>query len=184
MKRTAFTIATLSIFAFLSGCASKAPASSAGSLAASVLPAAIVAPTDQKIAFTWQALGTQIYECKMNDKAEPAWFFIAPEAVLMNAKNEKVGSHGAGPHWMALDGSRIAGAVKGRAPGASAQDIPLLLLEVQSSSGQGKMSGIKSIQRINTEGGQSPAAGCSSAADLGKRSAQGYTSDYVFWVMK
>ena len=102
----------------------------------------------------------------------------------MNAKNEKVGSHGAGPHWMALDGSRIVGAVKGRASGAAAQDIPLLLLEVQSSSGQGKMSGIKSIQRINTQGGQSPAAGCSVAADLGKRNAQGYTSDYVFWVMK
>jgi Protein of unknown function (DUF3455) len=184
MKHTIFTLTALAIVVALSGCASLAPASNNGSLASPGLPAAIAAPADQKIAFTWQALGTQIYECKMNEKAVPAWIFIAPEAVLMNAKNEKVGMHGAGPFWMALDGSRVVGAVKGRAPSASTQDIPLLLLEVQSSSGQGKMSGIKNIQRLNTQGGQGPAAGCAVAADLGKRSAQGYTSDYVFWVMK
>jgi Protein of unknown function (DUF3455) len=182
MKPIHLTLITLSALAALAGCAAPAPAGKAASTAS--LPAAIAAPSDQKVAFSWHAIGTQMYECKNNDKGTPAWAFVAPEAVLINAKDEKVGTHGAGPFWMALDGSKIVGSVKGRVPGSAAQDIPLLLLEVQSSSGQGKMSGIKSIQRINTEGGQPPAAGCGLQADLGKRSSQGYTSDYVFWVAK
>ena len=60
MKRITFTLAALSISVALSGCASQAPASNTGSLAAAVIPTAIAAPADQKIAFTWQALGTQI----------------------------------------------------------------------------------------------------------------------------
>lgn len=181
MKLNAISLALLSSLAIFAGCSTPTPASANKSV---TLPDAMAAPADQKIAFTWQAVGTQIYECRVDYTAAPAWTFVAPEAVLTNTKNEKMGTHGAGPHWMALDGSRIVGAVKGRAPGATAQDIPLLLLEVQSSSGQGKMSGIKSIQRINTRGGQAPAAGCATPADLGKRSAQGYTSDYVFWMTK
>jgi Protein of unknown function (DUF3455) len=181
MKHISPSLIAIATLAALAGCAAPVPT---GKSAAPELPAAIAAPADQKIAFTWRALGTQIYECKINDKATPAWAFVAPEAVLSNAKDEKVGTHGAGPFWMALDGSKIVGSVKGRAPGATAQDIPLLLLEVQSSSGQGKMSGIKSVQRINTEGGQPPNTGCAAQTDLGKRSNQGYTSDYVFWVAK
>jgi len=37
------------------------------------------------------------------------------------------------------------------------------------------------IQRVNTEGGVAPAAGCSLPADIGKRALVAYTTDYVFY---
>jgi hypothetical protein len=186
--KTIATLASLCMALGLAACASTATSTSTPSKAnatkATELPAAIATPSDQKPAFTWHAVGVQIYECKLNDKGMPAWAFVAPEADLTNDKDQKVGTHGAGPFWMANDGSKIVGAVKGRAPAANAQDIPWLLLAVQSSTGNGKMSSIKSVQRINTEGGQAPDSGCSVQADVGKRSQQGYTSDYVFLTAK
>jgi hypothetical protein len=183
IMKTITTLAAVCMALGLGACASStsSPAASSKSAAqATELPAAIATPADQKPAFTWHAVGVQIYECKLSDKGAPAWAFVAPEADLTNDKDQKVGTHGAGPFWMANDGSKIVGAVKGRSPAANVQDIPWLLLTVQSSSGNGKMSSIKSVQRINTEGGQPPATGCSTQADLGKRNQQGYSSDYVF----
>ena len=115
-----------------------------------------------------------------------AWVFIAPEAELTNDKGDKVGTHGAGPSWTALDGSKTVGTVKARANGAQAVDIPLLLLSAKPVAGSpvGKMSGITSVQRLNTEGGNPQAKGCDTAQDAGKRNKQGYTSDYVFFTAK
>jgi Protein of unknown function (DUF3455) len=185
IMKTITTLAAMCVALGLGACASSPSSSIATSSKASTaksteLPDAIATPADQKPAFTWHAVGVQIYECKLSDKGAPAWAFVAPEADLTNDKDQKVGTHGAGPFWMANDGSKIVGAVKGRSPAANVQDIPWLLLTVQSSSGNGKMSSIKSVQRINTEGGQPPATGCSTQADLGKRNQQGYSSDYVF----
>jgi hypothetical protein len=67
------------------------------------------------------------------------------------------------------------------APGA----IPWLLLDVVGQE-YGPTLGDKlvrtlHIQRVNTSGGKAPASGCSSSADLGKRSFVPYTADYVFY---
>jgi hypothetical protein len=38
------------------------------------------------------------------------------------------------------------------------------------------------VQRVNTQGGIAPAtAGCSQAADIGKKALVPYTADYVFY---
>lgn len=95
-----------------------------------------------------------------------------------------VGTHGAGPRWAALDGSQTLGTVRARADGARASDIPLLLLSAKSSGTPGKMASVTSVQRLNTEGGNAPATGCQYAADAGKRTKEGYTSDYVFFSAK
>jgi hypothetical protein len=162
----------------LGACAS--PPSGPADLARSV-PAALQPAGNERAAFTWHAVGSQIYECRVDGKGGWAWVFIAPEADLFNQKDEKVGVHGAGPHWTALDGSRAVGTVKARANGERAADIPLLLLTATSVGGGGKMASVTSVQRLNTEGGNAPAHGCAARADAGKRIKEGYTADYVFF---
>jgi hypothetical protein len=171
--------------AFLSACAS-GPTAQAD---ARPVPASLKPADNERVAFTWHAVGSQIYECRTSDKGGWAWVFVAPEADLFNQKDEKVGTHGAGPHgagphWAALDGSRTVGTVKARADGERPADIPLLLLTAKSAGAPGKMAGVTSVQRLNTEGGNAPAAGCAVRADAGKRVKEGYTADYVFFAAK
>ena len=148
------------------------------------VPAAIKAPDGERPAFTWHAVGVQIYECRAGEKGALAWQFVAPEADLFGPGGEKAGTHGAGPNWTALDGSKTLGTVKARANGQREADIPWLLLSAKSAGGAGKMASITSVQRINTLGGNAPAKGCEAAADSGKRLRQGYSADYVFLVAR
>jgi hypothetical protein len=74
--------------------------------------------------------------------------------------------------------------VKGNAVGhVAAPDgtsIPWLLLTVVSRTGAGTLAAVTSVQRINTQGGQPPAAACSAAAkDTESRSP--YSADYYFY---
>jgi Protein of unknown function (DUF3455) len=130
------------------------------------------------------ATGTQNYECKANAAGAYAWAFVAPEAELFGPNKDKMGTHGAGPFWMALDGSKIIGTVKARADAPRSADIPWLLLTTKSAGPAGKMAAVTSIQRINTVGGIAATSGCASPADAGKTSRQYYTADYVFFVSK
>jgi hypothetical protein len=145
------------------------------------VPAALVPADNERVAFVWQAIGVQIYECRVSDKGGWAWQFVAPEAELFNRKGEKVGTHGAGPHWAALDGSRTLGTVKARADGKSPADIAWLLLSAKSAGMPGKMAAVTSVQRLKTKGGSAPANGCVTREDAGKRTREGYTADYVFF---
>ncbi len=166
----------------LSACAVSKPAGDAG--AVKPVPAALKPADSERALFTWHAIGSQIYECRTTDKGGWSWVFVAPEADLFNQKEEKVGTHGAGPHWTALDGSKTVGTVKARADGERATDIPLLLLSAKASGAAGKMASVTSVQRLNTEGGNAPAKGCQTQADAGKRIKEGYTADYVFFTLK
>ncbi|WP_432726045.1 DUF3455 domain-containing protein [Variovorax sp. W6] len=149
------------------------------------LPAAIKAPDGERAAFTWHATGVQIYECKAGDKGTLAWQFVAPEAELFDGPGgAKVGTHGAGPNWTALDGSKVLGTVKARADGRREGDIPWLLLTARQAGGAGKLAGVTGVQRIDTVGGNAPAKGCETQADAGKRIRQNYSADYVFLVAR
>jgi hypothetical protein len=98
------------------------------------------------------AEGAQIYECKADAGGKLAWQFREPIAsLIMDGKT--VGRHFAGPGWELADGSFVRGKVAGRAPEATAKDIPLLKLEVASQRGAGQFTGASTIQRINTKGG-------------------------------
>lgn len=173
-----FTLALICA-GLLSACAVSGPSGPA--VTARSIPAVLKPADNERAAFTWHAVGSQIYECRADGKGGWAWVFIAPEAELFNQKDEKVGSHGAGPSWTALDGSRSVGIVKARANGERPADIPLLLLSTRSAGGAGKMASVTSVQRLHTEGGNAPARGCAAQADAGKRTKEGYTADYVFF---
>ena len=66
-----------------------------------------------------------------------AWQFREPIATLL-VDGKTVGRHYAGPTWELIDGSAVAAKVGGRAPGATASDIPLLKLEVTTRRGAGR----------------------------------------------
>jgi Protein of unknown function (DUF3455) len=138
------------------------------------LPDAIAAPGETAL-FTLYAEGAQVYDCKAGADGKLMWSFREPIATLIR-DGMTVGRHYAGPHWELADGSIVQGKVAGRAPGATATDIPLLKLEVAARKGQGALSEATTIQRIKTRGGQLEGA-CDKAGDF--RSVA-YATDYVF----
>jgi hypothetical protein len=164
--------------------AAPAAAPAAGTRASSsAVPAAIAASADLAPVTTVAASGVQIYECRpAKDRAGAfEWAFVAPEAELADAQGKPVGKHYAGPHWEAADGSRLVGTVKARADAPEKGAIPWLLLSTRSVGTPGRFAPVTYIQRINTEGGEAPPAGCSAAGDAGKRERVGYTADYVMF---
>lgn len=134
---------------------------------------------------TLAARGVQIYECraKKDNPGAAEWAFVAPEAQLYDASGKLVGKHYAGPHWEALDGSKVVGSVKGRANAPQAGAIPWLLLATTSDGPSGEFAKVTSIQRVSTMGGSAPADGCSTAS-LGKSVRVGYSADYVLFAQR
>jgi hypothetical protein len=143
--------------------------------AAAEVPDAIAAPGEILVA-TIHAAGAQIYECKSDSAGRLGWQFREPIATLFLA-GKTIGRHYAGPNWEMTDGSAVSGKVAGRAPAASASDIPLLKLEVSARRGNGQLSDVSTIQRINTRGGVAEGA-CEQAGAL---LSVPYTADYTFY---
>jgi Protein of unknown function (DUF3455) len=153
--------------------ASAATMTCAGNAQAQV-PAAIAAPGETVVA-TVHAEGAQVYECKAGADGKLAWAFREPIATLL-LDGKTVGRHYAGPNWEHMDGSAVVGKVAGNAPGKTAADIPWLKLEVTSQRGNGTLTGVTTVQRINTQGGVYAGA-CDKA---GAFHSAPYATDYVF----
>src|SRR6202035_3337504 len=121
------------------------------SAAETPLPDAIAAP-GETVVLTVHAEGAQVYECKAGADGKSAWAFREPIATLL-VDGKTVGRHYAGPNWEHSDGSAVVGKVTGNAPGATADDIAWLKLQVVASRGSGVLTGVTTVQRINTKGG-------------------------------
>jgi len=138
------------------------------------VPGAIAAP-GEAVVTTLHAEGAQIYECKAGSDGKLGWAFREPVAtLLLNGKT--VGRHYAGPSWEVNDGSVVTGKAAGNAPGATATDIAWLKLDVVTHQGNGLLSNVTTVQRINTRGGvaQGP---CDRA---GSFLSVAYSADYSF----
>ena len=138
------------------------------------LPDAIAAP-GETVVLTLHAEGAQIYECKAGTDGKLAWAFREPSAALL-LDGKTVGRHYAGPSWEHIDSSAVVGKAAGNAPGTTANDIPWLKLTVTSGRGTGILSGVATVQRINTAGGKLE-GNCDKAGTY--RNAP-YSADYVF----
>jgi len=143
--------------------------------AAAEVPDAIAAPGEIP-ATSVHAVGAQVYECQYSPGGKLVWQFREPVATLL-VSGKTVGRHYAGPTWEMSDGSAVSAKVLARAPGAGANDIPLLKLEVTARHGSGKLENVTTIQRLNTQGGNADGACESSGALL----SVPYTADYVFY---
>jgi hypothetical protein len=138
------------------------------------MPPAIAAPGEATVA-TLHAEGAQIYECKAGNAGNLSWVFREPIATLL-LDDKTVGRHYAGPTWEHRDGSAVTGKAVGNAPGATADDIPWLKLEVVNRRGSGALADASTVQRIHTRGGGAQGA-CNRA---GTFLSVPYSADYVF----
>ena len=144
------------------------------SAAETALPDAIAAPGETAV-LTVHAEGAQVYECKAGPDGKLAWAFREPIATLM-LDGKTVGRHYAGPNWEYSDGSAVVGKAAASAPGATSNDIPWLKLDVISRRGNGVLTGVTTVQRINTSGGKFEGP-CDKA---GAYRSVPYSADYVF----
>jgi len=138
------------------------------------LPDAVAAP-GETVVLTVHAEGAQVYECKTGADGKSAWAFREPIATLL-VDGKTVGRHYAGPNWEHSDGSAVVGKVSGNAPGATSEDIPWLKLQAVSSRGTGVLTGVTTVQRINTRGGKLEGA----CEKVGSFKSAPYAADYVF----
>jgi hypothetical protein len=144
------------------------------SAASAQIPETIAAPGETAVA-TMHAEGAQIYECKADAGGRLTWQFREPVATLF-LDGKTVGRHYAGPTWEHGDGSAVVGKVVARAAGATSKDIPWLKLEITERRGSGLLSGVTTVQRINTQGGAAEGA-CDKA---GAYVSIAYAAEYVF----
>lgn len=152
--RYAIALGLFSVVALLPGCASAVRLPDA--------PQELRPPEAQVLALEARATGVQIYECSVG-KDQPArfeWVFKAPEAELFDKTGQKIGKHYAGPTWESADGSAVVGELKARNSGPDSNAIPWLLLGAKSNSGTGVFGQVKSIQRLQTDGGKAPSSPC------------------------
>jgi hypothetical protein len=138
------------------------------------LPPAIQA-TGQMPVLTLHAQGAQIYEAKADDAGKLSWVLREPTATLL-LDGKTVGRHYAGPNWELTDGSAVVGKAVANVPGTTDKDIPWLKIEVVSQRGSGQLTGVTTVQRINTKGGKADAP-CTKAGDF---LSVAYSTDYVF----
>ena len=131
-------------------------------------------PEPRTLAFHAFATGVQIYRWSGS-----AWVFVAPSAQLFAdaGGNGVVGTHFGGPTWESNSGSTVVGAVLKRCPGAP-NAIPWLLLRAVSAEGPGVFNRVTHIQRVNTVGGNAPAA---AGTVTGETASVPYTAEYFFY---
>ena len=142
------------------------------------VPDAIKAPASDEVVLVAHATGAQIYNCQAGADGKFAWVLKAPDAELHDDNGKVVGHHFGGPTWQVVDGSQVKGKAVAKVDQKDA--IPWLLVTVTEHSGNGKLSRVDAIQRINTKNGQAPASGCD-ASSQGKEVKSPYSADYYFY---
>lgn len=147
------------------------------------LPEPVRVPAGHKMTMKAVGVGELTYECraKAGDASAFEWVFVGPVAKLMDASNKEVGKYYAGPTWESMDGSKVTGKQVAVAP-AQPGSIPLQLVKADPATGNGAMTGITYIQRVNTKGGVAPADPCM-ASSAGTKKQVAYQADYVFFKM-
>lgn len=136
-------------------------------------------PPGARLLFEVQADGVQIYACEQTADRW-GWSFKGPEATLFDAAGRQLGTHGAGPHWLLADGSRITGRVEGSAPAPVPGAIPWLLLRATPTDAPGALPPVTWVRRFDTRGGRAPAEACD-AARAGTVQRMRYSAAYGFY---
>ena len=140
-------------------------------------------PPGNHLAFTAFGDGVQIYQSVFDTNSPTgfSWVFVAPCATLFTdaTETEHLGIHYAGPTWEADDGSTVMGSVLVRCPSPNPDSIPLLLLQAVAHTGDGLMSAVTYIQRLDTVGGIAPSQ---LTTEEGQEAEVPYTATYAFHV--
>ncbi len=154
-------------------------------LVAPTVPASIEVPADGGGVLLHAAgAGTQNYACTAGTDGGISWVFIGPQANLSDCNGNVIGQHyaseaGAGyPEWITVDGTYVVGhKLAAYPPDGGAGSVPWLLLQAVDHGGTGTLSQVAYVQRLDTDGGNAPGAGC----DAGDMVQVPYTADYYFY---
>jgi hypothetical protein len=179
MRRRPLLLGLLALLSSTLVAGAAVPAGAGGSKPP-VVPGSIQVPAGEKVVLDVTGKGVQIYDCKPSaaDPTVRTWTFREPAAVLYGHRGRPVGIHFVGPTFESFDGSAVVGArPKTYQPDPTA--IPWLLLEADASRGDGVLSEVDFIQRLETRGGLAPAGACDPATDA--TVAVPYRARYVFY---
>ncbi|HMD30392.1 MAG TPA: DUF3455 domain-containing protein [Candidatus Acidoferrales bacterium] len=144
------------------------------------VPENLKAPAGEELVLVAHATGSQIYVCQAGTDQKFSFVLKAPEAKLLDAHGDTIGSHYGGPAWKLNDGSEVTGKMLARHDAPDAGSIPWLLVTVAGHSGSGLLSRVTTIQRLHTKGGQAPSSGCEESKK-GAEIKVPYTADYYFY---
>jgi hypothetical protein len=181
MIRATVAIACLAVLTLIGSVAGSAAAQGTAARVKEI-PANLTPPSGAVLLFELGARGVQIYACEAepDNTAGFVWTFKAPEAELLNARGEVVGTHFAGPTWQSRDGSAVVSAVLERADAPKAGSIPWLLLGAEQNMNRGVFSTVTYVQRLDTAGGIAPTKGCD-ADHAGEEVRILYEATYAFY---
>jgi hypothetical protein len=133
-------------------------------------------PPGRSPLFLLRAEGVQVYRAQKKGK-DLVWAFQEPDAVLLDfEKGDRVGSHGKGPVWADGEAGKVTAKAIASAP-SPASAVAWLLLEATGKP-TGRFEKVTHIQRIDTWGGQPPAA---RPQKEGETKKVRYHATYVFW---
>lgn len=168
--------------ATLAACAS-GPTNTSRAYDQAMLPASVQVPAGHRVVMETVGAGDITYECRVKagtTTGEHEWFFVGPDARLMDRSGRPVGRYYGPPAtWENMDGSKVTATQVAVSP-AAAGSIPLQLVKANPATGTGAMTGVTYIQRVATEGGVAPATACG-AANLGAKQVVRYQADYIFY---
>jgi uncharacterized protein DUF3455 len=146
------------------------------------VPLQLQPPANERLLLQVHGKGNQVYICT-SDAGQFAWTLKAPDAQLFYKNGKLFGKHFAGPSWEANDGSRVIGKAVANSPSLDANSIPWLLITILSHDGNGVLSGVTTVQRLNTKGGKAPASGCN-VLRVSQEVRVPYSADYRFYAPK
>jgi hypothetical protein len=145
-------------------------------------PTQLQPPANEQLLFEVRGKGDQIYTCA-TEGSRFVWALKGPEAKLFDKDGKVFGRHFIGPSWKAKDGSLVVGKPIADALAPDGNSVPWLLVKVVSHDGNGVLSHVTTIQRLNTSGGKAPASGCDET-HVGKDVHVPYSADYLFYAPK
>ncbi|HEY5027555.1 MAG TPA: DUF3455 domain-containing protein [Candidatus Angelobacter sp.] len=148
------------------------------------VPDSIQAPAGEDLVFMASARGFQIYVCRPDADGRPAWTLKVPEAGLFDEQGKLIGKHFGGPTWQLNDGSQITGKMAAKVDAPDPRAIPWLLVTVTANSGSGALSGVTSIQRVNTVAGLAPAVSECTQQSGEVEFKSSYEADYYFYAKR
>jgi hypothetical protein len=158
-------------------------AMSAMSLSSQQPSGSIEPPEGARVVLQAKGDGVQIYTCTGTADAIK-WVLKGPDAKLMDASGQVLGTHFAGPTWKLTDGAEVKGELAASRPSPEPTSIPWLLLRAKAGSASGTLATVAFIRRTETHGGVAPASGCQASQDAGKTVQVPYTATYTFYAEK
>jgi hypothetical protein len=137
-------------------------------------------PTGARTILEAHGTGVQIYRCT-SANGVVQWTLEGPDAKLLDASGNQIGTHFAGPSWKLTDGSQVQGAMIASQPAAQSGAVPWLLLRAKPGTATGQLANVAYIRRTDTEGGAADPSGCRATEDAGKTARIPYQAQYTFY---